>query len=147
MRKTAYRAMTGMAAAAAFFLALSVQPGPALANQCQYSDNDNDNGPCVVVENNLTTTWFGNKEMHLWCYNGPPAEDHRIVLNPGDSYTCRGDSDHAISPRTKIKIKRHQVNCSDCITTYTCSGRKDVELTGNSTAEQITVSACDIVDE
>ena len=65
--------MTGMAAAAAFFLALSVQPGPALANQCQYSDNDNDNGPCVVVENNLTTTWFGNKEMHLWCYNGPPA--------------------------------------------------------------------------
>ena len=82
-----------------------------LADQCEYSDNDNDDGPCVRVRNGLTHEPFKNQEMHLWRYNGPPAADHRIVLNRNDSYTCRGipAAKPGLTGSTKIKIKRHQV--------------------------------------
>lgn len=117
------------AIAAAMLALLFATSLPALANQCAYSDGKNDNGPCIEVQNNLT--WqaipFNSLEMNLWCHGGPPPRNHKIVLNPNDSFTCRG-----IGAYTSVTLQRLQADCDMCNKfTDPCTGKTVLELTYN----------------
>lgn len=87
------------------FLALLfalVAADPALAGKCVYSDGTSNDGPCMEVRNTLD--WAVGRELNLWCLFGPTAESHKIVLGPGDSFTCKGK---------RVKIYRDP--CDPCL--------------------------------
>ena len=143
MKNTMYRTRFGVAGAAVLVLALQFLAGPALANQCVYSDGNHDNGPCVEVRNELVGL-IGSFEMNLWCHNGPTKWGHKIVLkNHPDSFTCRGVVDERGRTSTTISIQRTQIGCDYCDLTYDCRGK--LVLTLSHTAwrkEQLVLSGC-----
>ena len=60
----------------------------AFADRCQYSDGGSDYGPCMQFENNSD----GNN-FDLWCQRGPTSSSHKIVMEDGDSFTCKVPGD------------------------------------------------------
>lgn len=74
---------------------------PALAGRCVYSDGTSNDGPCMEVRNTLE--WAAGRGLDLWCLFGPTAESHKIVLEPGDSFTCKGK-----------RVKIHRAPCTPC---------------------------------
>ena len=143
MNKTAFRALSGVAAAAGFVLALSLLSGPALANQCHYSDGNHDNGPCVEVRNELIRlNHFGDHEMNLWCHSGPTSRSHKIILRANDqSFTCRGIPGEG----TGITIQRTQVGCNTCDGHFDCEGKVVLILGDTSFGQQLGRTACTII--
>ena len=54
----------------------------ALADVCQFSDGSVTYGPCVQFENKTS-------RYNLYCLQGPTSKSHKIIINPGDSFTCK----------------------------------------------------------
>ncbi|MDE0004209.1 MAG: hypothetical protein OXQ29_16085 [Rhodospirillaceae bacterium] len=59
----------------------------ATGGACVYH-NQRDDGPCIVAKNSLAVR-YRDPEMNVWCVNGPTTSSHKIVLEAGDSFTCK----------------------------------------------------------
>jgi len=105
--KRIFRTMRRVSGAGAFgFLALLFALGaadPALADKCVYSDGTSNDGPCMEVRNALDSE--GGRGMDLWCLHGPTPESQKIVLQPGDSFTCK---------EKRVKVNRKPEGCHPC---------------------------------
>ena len=62
-------------------------PGPALADECVYDNGTSDHGPCVQFENRLSQDT--RKNFDLYCQQGPTPPSQKIIMRPGDSFTCQ----------------------------------------------------------
>lgn len=62
---------------------------PASAQVCQYATGNpsRDLGPCMQFDNSA------GDDYHLYCYRGPTSDTHRIIIDSGDSFTCRVPKD------------------------------------------------------
>lgn len=62
---------------------------PASAEVCQYATGNpsRDLGPCMQFDNSA------GDRYDLYCYEGPTADTHKIIIDSGDSFTCRVPSD------------------------------------------------------
>ena len=125
--------------AAAVVLTALLLPGSGLANQCVYSDGNNDNGPCVEVRNELGGLGF--QSMNLWCHNGPTPRSQKIVLRDWptpDSFTCKG----VAGAGTTVTIQRTKIGCDSCDLTYSCEGKIVLKLVKVTKGNQLNHSIC-----
>ena len=120
MKRTIGRRFFGAALGGCLALLFAAAAGnPAQANKCNYGTNANpNNGPCVNVKNELeydAAKPWASREMNLWCLEGPTSSDRKIILQPGNNFTCKGH---------RVKIQRAQAGCNPpCEFTSACNGK------------------------
>ena len=124
-------------AAASCWMVLALAT-PAAAGVCTYQDGHtaSNDGPCVRVENGHPSG-PGSREMNLWCLHGPTSTTHKIVLQPGNYFTCKGKI---------VQLQRMQAECNKCTMTSACSEspkRTVLKLYGRESGEHIGTDRCD----
>lgn len=99
MTRSVWRAVTCALSGCVAAVVLAALPVPqsALAAQCQYGGGGaSDSGPCMQFVN--ATSGDGRLGFDLWCQQGYTSTTHKIIMRPGDSFTCKvTDIDSAVA--------------------------------------------------
>ena len=99
---------TAAAGVLALLLAAAAVPDPALADECVYNDGSSDLGPCMQFENGMPLST--DRNLDLYCQQGPTPSSQKIVMRPGDDFTCKVENRNTPAAVTDFNNTRFSWN-------------------------------------